>query len=49
MKRSSLKRKRPIWQNKDGTPKKVLGTKSLKARKLASALKSVAPNKKKPK
>ncbi len=34
---------------KDGTPKRVLGPKSLKkARKIASALKSVAPNKKKP-
>jgi predicted esterase len=31
---------------KDGTPKKVLGPKLLKARKLASALKSVAPDKK---
>jgi len=33
---------------KKGKPKKVLSAKSLKARKIASALKSVAPNKKPP-
>ena len=33
---------------KSGTPKKVVAGKSLKARKIASALKSVAPNKKPP-
>ena len=34
--------------SRKGKPKKVLGEKSLKARKIASALKSVAPNKKPP-